>query len=236
MTQIPAGWYPDPAPVAPGRPPAQRYWDGQTWTEHVHPGPSYQSGYTAAPTGPTTPDGVRLAGWWQRVGAYLLDALIVGVVSSILTLPLQLRMQKDMTALMDRYNATLAGPNATFDTGQFFRDYLHLLGPVLTWSALIGFALWAAYNAIFLRTRGATPGKMALGLAVRLRDQPGTLPWSAIALRVLVQHGVALLAVVPLLYLALSWFPALDALWASWDGKRQALHDKAARTNVIRTR
>jgi uncharacterized RDD family membrane protein YckC len=34
MTQIPAGWYPDPAPqTLPGR---QRYWDGAAWTEHVH--------------------------------------------------------------------------------------------------------------------------------------------------------------------------------------------------------
>jgi uncharacterized RDD family membrane protein YckC len=235
MTQIPAGWYPDPAPTAPGQSPSQRYWDGQTWTEHVFPGPTYAPAYAAATRpGPTTPDGVPLAGWWQRVGAYLLDGLIVGVVSSLVTLPLQLRMQDDLNALLDRYTAV--GPNQTFDTGQFFRDYLDLLGPVLTWSALISFGLWAVYNAVFLRTKGATPGKMALGLAVRLRERPGRLPWSAIALRVLVQHGVALLAVVPLLYLAVSWFPMLDALWASWDGKRQALHDKAARTNVIRTR
>jgi hypothetical protein len=33
MTQIPAGWYPDPAPqTLPGR---LRYWDGAAWTEHV---------------------------------------------------------------------------------------------------------------------------------------------------------------------------------------------------------
>jgi uncharacterized RDD family membrane protein YckC len=34
MTEIPAGWYPDPAPeTLPGR---LRYWDGQQWTTHVH--------------------------------------------------------------------------------------------------------------------------------------------------------------------------------------------------------
>src|SRR4029079_4499949 len=37
MTQIPAGWYPDPAPSAPGSAPSQRYWDGTRWTEHVQP-------------------------------------------------------------------------------------------------------------------------------------------------------------------------------------------------------
>jgi len=34
MTEIPAGWYPDPAPeTLPGR---LRYWDGGQWTVHVH--------------------------------------------------------------------------------------------------------------------------------------------------------------------------------------------------------
>src|SRR4051794_39116256 len=34
MTEIPAGWYPDPAPeTLPGR---LRYWDGRQWTPHVH--------------------------------------------------------------------------------------------------------------------------------------------------------------------------------------------------------
>ena len=33
MTQIPAGWYPDPAQTHHGR---QRYWDGSQWTGHVH--------------------------------------------------------------------------------------------------------------------------------------------------------------------------------------------------------
>ncbi len=51
MTQIPAGWYPDPAQTHPGR---QRYWDGTGWTEHVHDSqpqpqpPAYP--YGAAPT------------------------------------------------------------------------------------------------------------------------------------------------------------------------------------------
>jgi uncharacterized RDD family membrane protein YckC len=54
MTQIPAGWYPDPAPqTLPGR---LRYWDGAAWTEHVHdpqpvpqpPQPAYPPSYPPA--------------------------------------------------------------------------------------------------------------------------------------------------------------------------------------------
>ena len=35
---------------------------------------------------------------------------------------------------------------------------------------------------------------------------------------------------------ATSMYVLLDSLWPLWDGKRQALHDKAAKTNVVRVR
>ena len=44
-----------------------------------------------------------------------------------------------------------------------------------------------AYFVGFLRWKGATPGKLICGLRVRLRERPGRLPWSTIAIRVGVQ-------------------------------------------------
>ena len=71
MTQVPAGWYPDPAPSQPGQPAQVRYWNGIVWTEHVTP---TQAAYVAPvpdvpPSEPTTPDGQPLASWWHRAGA-----------------------------------------------------------------------------------------------------------------------------------------------------------------------
>jgi len=54
--------------------------------------------------------------------------------------------------------------------------------------------------------------------------------------RWLMQNLGSAVAVVPLVGL-LGWvYSLLDDLWPLWDGQRQALHDKAARTNVVRTR
>ncbi len=97
------GWYPDPWPGMPGEPPLLRYWSGQGWTEHARTKEEVQqSAYAGAgPAGayapsaalrggsmpPTTPDGQLLAGWWQRVGAYLIDGFIVLVVGGLLAAP-----------------------------------------------------------------------------------------------------------------------------------------------------
>lgn len=229
--QVPPGWYPDPGQPAQ---PHERYWDGATWSSHVRP--VAQHFPFAVAHQPTTPDGVPLAGWWQRLLALVIDSIAVGIVSSILTIPLQLRMQADLRDLLQDLGSSAQTPGSSPDFGAFWSDYLAILLPQLTWSALITFVLAAVYSSVFLRWKSATPGKMVLGISVRLRERPGQLPWSTIARRVLVQHGVAVFAVVPWLYLALSWFPLLDGLWAAWDSKRQSLHDKAARTSVVRSR
>ena len=45
-----------------------------------------------------------------------------------------------------------------------------------------------------------------------------------------------LLNVVPGIGSVASLFPLLDGLWPLWDRKKQALHDKAAKTNVVMVR
>jgi uncharacterized RDD family membrane protein YckC len=57
-----------------------------------------------------------------------------------------------------------------------------------------------------------------------------------VLLRWLVQNIASLLSVVPFVGSFAGLFPLLDGLWPLWDDKRQALHDKAARTNVVRVR
>jgi uncharacterized RDD family membrane protein YckC len=62
------------------------------------------------------------------------------------------------------------------------------------------------------------------------------MPWGTVLLRWLVQNAGSIVGVVPVAGSAGSLFSLLDSLWPLWDDKNQALHDKAARTNVVRVR
>ena len=97
VSQIQPGWYADPS----AGPAWLRWWDGSRWTAHVAPPPAH----TPPATGPTTPDGVPLAGWWWRVLAYIVDGFVVAIPNAILTLPAQLGMQRQMQELMRELDA-----------------------------------------------------------------------------------------------------------------------------------
>jgi uncharacterized RDD family membrane protein YckC len=241
VTQTPAGWYPDPAPEAAASP-GLRYWDGNAWTAHTAPGAGPDQ-----PSGPTTPDGVALAGWWWRVLAYVIDTIIVAVVSGLISLPAQVRIQQDLQPVIDRLNRQVEeNPDQPPDFGSYFGDYLDAMQAHVFWLVAPGVILTALYWVGFLRWKGATPGKMMLGLHVRLRERAGALPWSSIIARMAVQFGIYWTFYILAFSIASGvWFALaigaamltlLDPLWAAWDPNRQALHDKIAATNVVKTR
>ena len=90
-------------------------------------------------------------------------------------------------------------------------------------AAIIQLLITGVYEVFFLNRSGATPGMMIVGISVRLRDLAGPLPMRA----TLIRTGVFLaMQVVTIAYL-------LDVLWPLWDHQKQAIHDKAAMTNVV---
>ena len=245
-----AGWYKDPWPGLPGEPPLLRYWDGRHWTEHAKTAeqvmePAYagtghagvyapEAPYAGAAMAPTTPDGQLLAGWWQRVGAYLIDAIIVGVVGGILASPW---IGDIVDAYREFFDTVVrdaeAGRQTSDATMTAFQQAI--VGPMMT-IALIYLALGFIYHVGFLVAVQATPGKLVFGLRVRLRNRPGPMPIWTVLLRWASQFGVSVLNLVPYLGTLLGLYGLLDVLWPLWEGKKQALHDKIARTNVVRVR
>jgi uncharacterized RDD family membrane protein YckC len=239
MSQTPAGWYPDPE-APPGYTPLLRWWDGYQWTDHR------QSPPTAGPTGPTTPDGQPLSGWWWRVLASFLDAILVGIVIVAVTLPVQADIQTEALRLQDEYLRRIsAGEPGAF--GDYLRATMELYyaDHVLSMVVLPA-VITLGYHAVMLRNRGATLGKVVCGLRVRPREEDGRLSWGTIGARLAVQWApswVVTLAFVvgaPLgLVLAtaaativFAWVDPLYALGV----RRQAVHDRAAGTVVVRPR
>ena len=195
---------------------------------------------------PTTPDGEPLAGWWWRVLAALIDGVALGIVAGLVTLPAQLAVQRELADRQREFQEQV-DRGLTPDFGAFFQDPLDVYADHVVGLFVLPFLLGIVYAAGFLRWRGATPGKMVCGLRVRLRDRPGQLPWSTIAVRLatfsviptlalVLAFASGSLAVVILVELAVMAYYLTDALWAAGSAKRQALHDLAARTNVVRTR
>jgi uncharacterized RDD family membrane protein YckC len=243
MTQIPAGWYPDPAPeAAPGR---QRYWDGSRWTEHIHdpqpapPAPAYPQAYPPAypqsypqtlqyaqpaqKQARTTPDGQPLASWGERVVAQLIDGVILNVLALVVWVPVVTSQWDEM---QDWFTAVDRLDPETDDTLPRLPDFINPAGARFWELVAVTLIIGAVYTISFWRWKQATPGKLAMGLRIRRREPPGDFPWSAIGLRYGATVAFSVIGVLSL----------LDVLWPLWDDKRQALHDKVAGTNVISVR
>ena len=213
--------------------------------QHRQPygGPQYgppgypPGGYSAMPPAyatalgvKTTPDGVPLASYGQRVGAYLIDMLIVGVLTTVVGWYWISQLVTWYTTwLSDLMNQAQRGVEPTINQADLTNQ---IYGYVLALS-LVSLVVTVVYQVAFLTWRGATPGKMALGIAVRLRERPGN-PSLVVALkRQLIFIGSSLLSLLPAVGLAGSLLMFLNLLWPLWDDKRQALHDKVAATNVV---
>lgn len=240
MSEQPAGWYPDPYAALPG---TERWWDGGQWLAQTREAPQHQaaghapaapawaerseprpSGYARAEA-PRTADGGVRASWSARLGAWLID-LVPFVVLSLVMLgafgyfDLMSRAVDGDEAAMAEAEAMLA-PGSGFGTG-------------LTLAILVAHLL---YNVGFHVATGQTPGKRLVGIRVRMVDEDRRpTPRAALVRWIVQQGGPQLLTAIPGVGLIASVFTIVDHLFPLWDKEGQAIHDKAARTLVVRAR
>jgi uncharacterized RDD family membrane protein YckC len=226
----PWGQHPQYPPPPPAQQPPAPYPYGQQ--------PQRQGGW-GMPPAPTvygtqarTPDGEPLAGWWKRAAARIIDWIIVWVVSLPLTGYFLYRAFAELWPAVQDYanqleagNSSAAAPTATPEMVKWLVGYSVL------------FTLVAIVYEVFFTTRsGATPGKKALGLRVRLREQPGPLPVQAALRRTVIPIGGNLVSSLPLLSQLIGLLQVGDVLLPLVNERKQAIHDLMARTNVVDTR
>jgi uncharacterized RDD family membrane protein YckC len=234
--------YPYPQSGQPqSGPPAQGGWP-QGYAQPGYGQPAYgqaqpwspqqpQQGYGAPPSGygapqygapgygaqPTAPNGAPLADVGSRFLARLLDGLILGVISSVLLIPVMIiyvvAIASSITQSADGQTANVngAGVGAAFG--------VWLIALVLIW------VIQYVYEVEMTKRTGQTIGKKALKIAAVPLEPGRPLDRGTMAKRWLVSGPAG---IVPGLGL-------INVLWCLWDKPfRQCLHDKFARTVVIK--
>jgi uncharacterized RDD family membrane protein YckC len=188
----------------------------------AQPGPPAYSGPPAYPGGiepPTAaerdPRRAPYASWGNRLGGYLIDAVIFAVVLVVLLVLFRHTHALDVH-LMARRGRN--GRRRTFSTLPF----------------LITGVLFVAYGTVLCGgPRGQTVGMSAVGVRAVTDQDRGALGYGRAFVRALVE-GVFRLIELAFFLLGLIWI--VDMLFPLWDKKRQTLHDKVVGSVVIRTR
>jgi uncharacterized RDD family membrane protein YckC len=196
----------------------QQYQYGQQQGGWGQPMPG--GGYSATMNGPATPDGQPIGSWGMRLLARIIDGIVVGVVGVVLSTIFIPDLMDNMSDWVNEGGSSTTMPEAVAS------GYLKLT----LLMAVLGFI----YEAVMLKFFSATVGKLATGLRVRLRDQPGPLSWATAAIRAAVWHGPSLLSGVQALSFISGIFGLLNGLWPLWDKQKQSINDKVAKTNVVK--
>ena len=192
---------PTPAPVPPPR----------TQWAAIEPAP---------PVGPAP--GLRYAGFWIRLLAYLIDLIPWLIVSAIVLAPL-------FGAMMETFRdlPPLPAPDEPMSEAaqlawerEFNRRLNEAVAPMYPVSGLLQL-LSVAYYVGFWTWRGQTPGMMVLGLRVA-RESDGSSPGLG---RSILRYVGYIISSIPLF---------LGFIWIGFDSRKQGWHDKLAGTVVVR--
>lgn len=150
----------------------------------------------------------KYAGFWRRFVAYSIDGFIVSIVFIILA----------VISGIAFFMGTMSGKTPVWISLMNDPEYLGSIGV-----AVAGFytLLFIAYFTYFQGLSGRTPGKKLLGLQVVSVDgRP-------------ISFGTAFLRSVGYLVSSLLFTIPLGYIWAAFDKRKQAWHDKIAGTVVI---
>ncbi|GAA4611854.1 hypothetical protein GCM10023195_50450 [Actinoallomurus liliacearum] len=220
--------YVDSVPGAYGGPPPGPY--GPSGPGHyggpppAPPYPSYPPGGPYPAYGPPTAMDPTLAEWWQRLVARIIDGLLLSVVTAPLLVWYFLwYLHRIKDILPSDPDAPPPPVGEMLHTELGLMGYSLLVGLV---SAVVAFG----YEAFALSRWGRTVGKRVMNIKVVALSDRAPITGGTAAKR------AALYALVPQVPTVGGMFGLLNVLWLLWDKPyRQCLHDKVARTVVVKT-
>jgi uncharacterized RDD family membrane protein YckC len=217
--QVPYGTSPHyGTPPAYGAP--NSYGGRAGYGTQAQPHAAYQGAYAGGPQGRDP----GLAEWWRRLLARLIDVAAVAVV----LLPIGIPMLSPSFSKLERIASQYPDLSTAQAQSAFASAESRFLGVLYTVS-LIAAAVWFVYDAVQHAKWGQTLGKRALSTrVVSAYDGSPVRPAAAV-------KRAAVYALIPVIPLLGTFFALLNELWLTWDRRRQCLHDKAARTVVVRT-
>lgn len=148
-------------------------------------------------------------GFWRRLCALLIDAIVLGVVNQIISFFIMLAF-----GMPYAFGGPKMQPGETEMLGQMFL--------VIALIQIVGLALALTYEIAFIRKFDATPGKMAMGVKL-LRSDGGKLSIG----RIIGRYFAKILSGIILM---------IGYIMAGFDEEKRALHDRICDTRVVKTR
>jgi uncharacterized RDD family membrane protein YckC len=224
-----------PADAAPGQPagaaPGQ-----ENGAYQPYPGASRGAPGSGAPgygtarygTGGQTAKDPALAEWWQRLLARLVDDVILVLLTSPLWVSVLLPAFRRVEHLASQY-PDLSQPAAAQAFSNGLSDLMAgMIDTFLLLGAAIGVVSFG-YDWLQHGLWGQTIGKRVMGTKVVTADTRSRISGQAACGR------AAVYALVPVVPSVGGLFALVNESWLLWDPRRQCLHDKAARTVVVKT-
>ena len=178
---------------------------------------------------PLTADGVPIAGWGWRFLSGLLDLIIVTIVADIFSIPIFIKM---IPAFKQYFNQTMAAAERgtiapTLNPGALISGTDQI---VIT---VISLAVGLLYFSLFWRFKAATPAQLICGLRIVPVDRGHNvepLPWASAVIRAVVWWVPVSVSNVLLI------FAIVNVLFPLGNAKRQAIHDLAGSTQIVKLR
>jgi uncharacterized RDD family membrane protein YckC len=188
-----------------------RITSGDPLSGYTTPPPPGAGGVATAPIGSPIAGQWQLSGWWRRVGAHVLDAIVICLIAAV------------FFAIF----AAFAG--AGFLVGDT-TGYIAIVLGILGFGLCIVIAALIYAPLMMARTNGKTLGRMACGIrVVRANGEPISFGYAMV--REVLTKWLLFGVIANSFTFGLA--ALVDYLWPLWDEENRALHDFVVNSRTI---